>query len=44
MLVVNKLGPAKVKSVRLADDVVVVRLVDGAELLYRRIKKGEDER
>lgn len=38
MLVINKIGPTKVKSVRLASDVVIVRLVDGAEILYRRIE------
>jgi len=38
VLVVNKIGPAKVKSVVLELERVVVRLVDGRELCYRRFK------
>ena len=44
MLVVNKIGPARVKSVRLASDTVVVRLVDGTELLYRRVEGEGSEK
>jgi len=36
MLVINKIGPTKVKSVRLTSDEVVVRLIDGRELVYTR--------
>ena len=38
MLVINKIGPTKIKSVRLEAYRVVVRMVDGRELIYRRIE------
>ena len=41
MLVINKIGPTKIKSVKLASDVVVVRLVSGTEILYKRIENNE---
>lgn len=43
MLVINGIGPTKVKSVRLATDEVVVRMVDGTELLYRRTRNESGE-
>ena len=36
MLVINKIGLATVKSVRLESNVVTVRLVEGQVLVYRR--------
>ena len=38
MLVINKIGPAKVKRVVLELERVVVRLVTGEEIIYRRVK------
>jgi len=38
MLVVNKLGVAKIKKVRLDSERIVVEMVDGKKLVYRRVE------
>ena len=38
MLVVNRIGPAKIRKVVLRSDSVEVYLVSGEEISYRRIK------
>ena len=38
MLVVNKLGVAKIKKVSLDSERIVVEMVDGKKLVYRRVE------
>ena len=37
MLVINRIGPTGIKKVVLRLDVVVVYMVDGTEISYRRV-------